>query len=70
MTVTEKYEVKAEAFRLMTGHMAPGKDTPMLAYSAPFKERESLWQAWHEEHGGCVVAMLLAFEHTMGDTTE
>ncbi len=67
MTVTEKYEVKAEAFRIMTGHMAPGKDPPMMSYSASFEERELMWASWIDENSDCVKAMLLAFEHIMED---
>ena len=41
MTDLERYEVKAEAFRICTGHMAPGKDAASASYPAPFWEAAS-----------------------------
>lgn len=61
----DKFEVQAEAFRIMTGHMAPGKNAAAASYPAPFEEREAIFARWVEIHGECARAMLLAFEHVM-----
>ena len=57
------YEIKAEAFRLMTGHMAPGKDPAAASYPASFEERSEIWDAWLESNGECVIAMLKAADN-------
>lgn len=68
----EKFEIGAEAFRTMSGHMAPGKDAAAGSYPAPYEERVAIYERWAEIHGECVRAMLLAFERIMpgsGDDT-
>ena len=62
MDTNELYEVKAEAFRRMTGHMAPGKDAPSASYPAPYEERVKAWEQWQNDNGNCIRAMLLAFD--------
>ena len=57
-----RYEIKAEAFRIMTGHMAPGKDPSPLSYPAPFEVRAEAWEKWHEQHAQCIAAMLTAMD--------
>ena len=57
-----RYEVKAEAFRIMTGHMAPGKDPASASYPAPFEERAAAWEAWMEQYGQVIDAMFTAFK--------
>ena len=57
-----RYDIKAETFRIMTGHMAPGKDPPMASYPAPFEERSRAFDAWYAQNKQCVESMLLAFE--------
>ena len=64
---TEEYELKAEAFRVMTGHMAPGKDASAAGYPAPYEEREAAWAEWGTKHGEVVRAMLLALRVIDGD---
>lgn len=58
----DRYEIKAEAFRIMTGHMAPGKDAAPESYPAPFDERFAAFERWQEIHGECARAMLKATE--------
>ena len=67
MNTNESYEVKAEAFRMMTGQMAPGKDPPRVSYSKPFEERVIMWDNWKSQHGEIIRAMEIAFERIMGD---
>lgn len=64
----EKFEIQAEAFRIMSGHMAPGKDASPHSYSAPYEEREASYKRWNEMHGECVRAMLLAVERVLPPT--
>ena len=64
---TEEYELKAEAFRVMTGHMAPGKDAAAASYPAPYEEREAAWREWGAQHGEVVRAMILALRVIDGD---
>ena len=61
MTIDE-YEIQAEAFRIMTGHMAPGKDPSPASYPAPFEERSAIWDEWIQKHGDVVKAMLVAMK--------
>ena len=60
-----RYEIKAQAFKRMTGHMAPGKDAASASYPAPVEERQKLWDEWLKENGKCVEAMLIGFERIM-----
>ena len=62
-----KFEIGAEAFRIMTGHMAPGKDASPASYPAPYEEREARHKDWSDANGECVRAMLLAFQRVMPD---
>lgn len=69
----EQFEVVAEAFRTMTGHMRPGKDASPFSYPAPREEREAAFKAWRDQNQECVRAMLIATERTIrrdedGDT--
>lgn len=43
-----RYEIKAEAFRLSTGFMAPGKDVAAAANEGEEArlERDEAWAAW------------------------
>lgn len=62
LTTIESYEIQAFAFRVMTGHMAPGKDASPLSYPAPYEERSAAWDEWRKEHSHCILAMLHGFE--------
>ena len=63
----EWYEIKAEAFRICTGHMAPGKDPSPLSYPAPFEERAAAWDKWTTENLKITGAFLTAFNRIMAD---
>ncbi len=43
-----RYEIKAEAFRLSTGYMAPGKDMAAVANESDEErdDRHLAWSAW------------------------
>jgi hypothetical protein len=62
LTTIESYEIQAFAFRVMTGHMAPGKDASPLSYPAPYEERSAAWDEWRKEHASCIRAMQRGFE--------
>ena len=62
LTSYESFEIFAETFRIMTGHMAPGKDPSMHSYQAPLEERRAAWDAWHAQHSACVRAVFFATE--------
>lgn len=66
----QRYEVKAEAFRICTGHMAPGKDPASASYPAPFEERAKAWEEWHEKHGLVIAAMFTAFNRIVREDEE
>ena len=61
------YEIRAEAFRLMTGHMAPGKDAAPESYPEPFEVRSAAWEEWSKQHDEVIRSVLVAVEHVMGD---
>lgn len=50
MTSSLAYEIKAEAFRSMTGHMAPGKDASIFSYPEPIEVRSDAWDKWRKEN--------------------
>lgn len=56
----ETYELKAEAFRIMTGHMAPGKDVSAAGWAAPYEERAELWSKWCAIHADVAHAFVIA----------
>ena len=62
-----RYEIKSEAFRIMTGHMSPGKDPSPASYPAPFEERFKAFEDWNKENGECIKAVLLAVERLIDD---
>lgn len=64
----DNYEIKAEAFRIMTGHMAPGKDPASATYPASFGIRMAAWKKWLTKNDKCASAMLLAFKRIMEST--
>jgi len=63
----EEYEFKAEAFRIMTGHMAPGKDVGMMGGGAPYEERVAAWTQWEASHGATANAFVKALRVIDGD---
>ena len=66
MNDIERYEVQAEAFRIMTGMMAPGKSESPHAYSGHSEdERYDAWRQWQKAHSKVICAMLEAFARVM-----
>lgn len=67
LSVIATFEVRAEAFRLMTGVMAPGKDEGALGASGrTLEERASMYEAWYNQYRDCVNAVIKAFETAGG----
>lgn len=59
----EAFDVRAEAFRRMTGMMAPGKDESAAAGGVhTYDERCAAYDAWGKQHGDCVRAVMKATE--------
>jgi len=56
------FEIEAEAFNIMTGHMAPGKDVSASAQSIPYEARLAIWEMWVKQHSEIIFAMKKAFE--------
>lgn len=50
---------------MMTGHMAPGKDSPAATDGNNYAQREEAWRQWKNKHGKCIRAMLAAFEYIL-----
>ena len=63
-----QFEILAEAFRLMTGYMAPGKDTAAAAGAAPIEERIQRWGAWNVNNQEIISAMLRAVDKVYGSS--
>lgn len=64
---TTKYEIKAEAFYIMTGLMAPGKDAP-AEFGDTWNERNAAWEKfWTVERYEFAEAMLNAMKLAMPD---
>ena len=61
------FEIKAEAFRIMTGHMAPGKSASPESYPAPYEERIRIWGDWLVNNEEVINAMLLSMERMLPD---
>lgn len=60
----ERYEIQAEAFRRMTGHLAPGKDAAAGSYDEA-ANRIEIYARWAEIHGECVYAVLDAVDYVL-----
>ena len=63
MDANTKYEIEAYAFNVMTGHVAPGKDSPAAAGGTDYAEREQAWKRWKDTHRECIHAMITAFDY-------
>lgn len=50
----ERYEVHAEAFRIMTDMHAPGKDEPPSGPTHSYEDRYDAYTKWLSEHGSAV----------------
>ena len=62
MTPNTKYEIEARAFQIMTGQMAPGKDSPSAAGPSNLELRRELWDMWQNHYAPVIIALLKAFE--------
>lgn len=56
MTAIEEFEIRAKAFRLMTGYLAPGKDCRQHDPEV----RRAAWEVWIKVYGPCVDAVMTA----------
>jgi hypothetical protein len=65
LTDLQRYEIRAEAFRIMTGHTAPGKHASPETHPARIEFREVAWKIWNERYGVATTAMLSAFNRIM-----
>lgn len=61
LTAYMQCEITAEAFRVMTGHMAPFKDASPASYPASQEERTAAYDEWAEQYGRCVRAVMHAY---------
>jgi hypothetical protein len=59
------FEVRAETFRLMTGYMAPGKDTAAAAGPDDAELRNAIYMLWVEHNMHCFVSVIKAIERVM-----
>ncbi len=57
----QTFEIMARAFRIMTGHTAPGKDV-WGSMEAPREEREHHYRMWLKQNETVIGAMLTATE--------
>lgn len=58
-----KYEIKARAFFVATGYVAPGKDQPQgLPDCMGIGRRQFFWDEWIAQNGKTINVMLKAFE--------
>ncbi len=60
MNANLEFEITAEAFRWMTGMMAPGKDVPAVTDHTPIEARQVAWFKWNNDHHKIIRAMLHA----------
>ena len=64
MNANTEFEIKAKAFEIMTGELAPGKDTPACGYAGCETHSETLskWKQWNTDHREIISALLKATE--------
>jgi hypothetical protein len=62
MNANVLFEIKAEAFRIMTGMMAPGKDVGMAGSEHTYEERCRIWGDWIGNNYEVINAMLKAVD--------
>jgi hypothetical protein len=70
LSANERYEIEASAFRIMTGHMAPGKSASPMSYPAPHEERRAAWEEWIEKHGEVIRALMRGIEDFFPDSDQ
>lgn len=62
MNANTEFEIKANAFKRMTGMMAPGKDEPAASHGHSYEERQAAWANWHTQHLKIIRALLHALD--------
>jgi hypothetical protein len=62
-----KYEIKAEAFRIMTGQMAPGKDPSIASSQLSFEERSKMYEEWNKKYFEITNAMWNAMKEYISE---
>ena len=67
MNANTAYEIKAEAFRIMTGMMAPGKDPGMAGSAHTYEERCQRWGDWLCLYGEVINAVLKSADDILLD---
>ena len=60
------FDLKAEAFRICTGHTAPGKDSSQMSYQVSHQEREKAFAEWHSKNVVLIGAFGYAFRSVFG----
>lgn len=65
MNASLRFDIIAEAFRLQTKYMAPGKSVPDCMYQDPQKALEA-WTKWFDENKEACAIWLKAFENVTG----
>lgn len=59
------FEIRAETFRIMTGHLAPGKDTAAAAGTDDYELRNELYMQWVSHNMHCFVSVIKAIERVL-----
>ncbi len=59
MNANERFEIVAQVFQHMRGHLAPGKDSPAAAGTVDIEERNAVWEEWC---GQCLWAVNLTID--------
>lgn len=70
LTSTDKFEIKARCFRIMTGCWPPGKDWPAAAGPRDTEADRLAWEYWDRQYGELIMWMFVAFEKYESETTE
>jgi len=62
MNANTKFEIMAGAFLIMTGRMAPGKDSPTAMGTENRGELQLMWEEWHRKYRPVIDAVLKSVE--------
>jgi hypothetical protein len=62
ISIVDRYELKAAAFNMLTGIMAPGKDPPPGSNQPPYEERFKAWEEWTDKHNDVLNALIDAIQ--------
>lgn len=65
MNSYQRLEIEARAFQIMTGRLAPFKDSPAAAGSMDMADLQKCWQEWRDQYSHIIHAMEAAFEEVM-----